>query len=160
MTPSPFSLDELFEHLRITEDPDDISLLQDQIWAIWLDSGEASLDYLIGQGSKAITRKDLSSAIELFTQAIELAPHWPEAWNKRATAYYLRGNLKAAKDDIEETLRLEPRHFGALSGLAAIYTTIGDLQNALTTAERLRQLVPGDEGVQQQVKELREQLGL
>ncbi len=153
-------LDDLFLHLKSAETEEEISNLQDQIWQIWLHTGDSNLDYLFSQGNKAIERHDLKSAIDFFTQIIETQPDLPEGWNKRATAYFLRGNLKAAINDIEETLKREPRHFGALSGLAAIYMTIGDLVRALKTSERLLALIPRDDSTQAQVAELRQRLGL
>jgi tetratricopeptide (TPR) repeat protein len=154
------SLDQLFEQLHAAQDEAHIHALQDQIWQQWLATGNPSLDYLIKQGNRAISRQDLRSAIDYFTQVIEQAPELSEGWNKRATAYYLRGNFKAAIDDIEATLQREPRHFGALSGLAAIYITIGDLQRALATSERLQAIIPNDADTLAQIQELRLRLGI
>lgn len=153
-------LDQLFARLQQTQDQAEISQLQDQIWQLWLQSGDPSIDYLINQGNRAIERQDLRSAIDTFTQVIDLRPDYAEGWNKRATAYYLRGNLKAAIEDIQATLAREPRHFGAISGLSAIYITIGDLLKALRTSERLLALAPGDEATQAQIQELKQRLGL
>ena len=153
-------LEELFQQLQTTESRAETELLQADIWQVWLDTGTPKTDQWMAQGLTAMSDQEYDEAIDLFTQIIEAQPQYAEGWNKRATAYYLRGNYKAAIDDIERTLALEDRHFGALSGLVSIYRTIGDDRGALRTLERLADIMPGDEAVQQQIYRVRGELGI
>ena len=153
-------LAELFQQLKTTESRAEAELLQADIWQVWLDTGTPESDQWMARGLTAMSEQEYDEAIDLFTQIIEAQPQYAEGWNKRATAYYLRGNYKASMDDIEQTLALEERHFGALSGLVSIYRTIGDDRGALRTLERLAALMPADEAVQQQIQQLRGELGI
>ena len=153
-------LEELFRQLKTTESRTEIELLQADIWQVWLDTGTPESDQWMAQGLTAMSEQEYDEAIDLFTRIIEAQPRYAEGWNKRATAYYLRGNYKASIDDIEQTLALEERHFGALSGLVSIYRTIGDDRGALKTLERLADIMPSDEAVQRQIQQLRGELGI
>ena len=79
---------------------------------------------------------------KLFTKVIDQSPDFAEAWNKRATVYFLKGELDKSIADIEKTLELEPRHFGALDGLAEIYLIKDDLLNAAATYRRILEIIP------------------
>ena len=78
-----------------------------------------------------MSQNNLDSAYNTFTETIPLDPSWAEAWNKRATAYYLLGDFDKSMIDINETLKLEPRHFGALDGMALIFIQQKKYENAL-----------------------------
>ena len=153
-------LETLFQQLKTTESRTEIELIQADIWQVWLDTGQPASDQWMARGLNAMSDQDYDEAIDFFTQIIEAQPDYAEGWNKRATAYYLRGNYKASIDDIEQTLALEKRHFGALSGLASIYRTIGDDRRALKTLEKLAAIMPADETVQKQIQQLRGELGI
>ena len=106
--------------------------LEFEIWHLWNQSGSPTIDLLMGRGKQFDdTPRELTQAIALFDAAVALAPGFAEAWNKRATAHYLQGDYPAAIRDIEQTLRLEPRHFGALSGLGLIMVELGEAEKAL-----------------------------
>ena len=160
MSEQQAQLEELFQQLKTTESRAEVELLQADIWQVWLNTGEPESNRWMAQGLTAMSDQEYDEAIDLFTQIIEAQPRYAEGWNKRATAYYLRGNYKASMDDIERTLALEERHFGALSGLASIYRTIGNDRGALRTLERLADIMPADEAVQQQIQQLRGELGI
>ena len=153
-------LEELFQQLKTTESRAETELLQADIWQVWLQTGTPESDHWMAQGLTAMSEQEYDEAIDFFTQIIEAQPQYAEGWNKRATAYYLRGNYKASIDDIERTLALEERHFGALSGLVSIYRAIGDDRGALRTLERLADITPSDEAVQGQIQQLRGELGI
>ena len=153
-------LDQLFQSLKTAQSPGEIERLQADIWQVWLETGRPELDQQMAQGITAMSDQEYDEAIEHFTLIIEAQPGYAEGWNKRATAYYLRGNYKASIDDIEETLTREDRHFGALSGLVSIYRTIGDDRGALRTLEKLAKIIPADKNIQQQVQQLRGKLGI
>lgn len=153
------TLDELFVHLREATTPAEIETLQNGIWQIWLTTGEHILDKHLEAGMRALSAGDYTQAINDFTALIELQPNYAEGWNKRATAYYLRGEYRASLDDIRETLRREPRHFGALSGWATMLRALADDRGTLRVLLRLEQLCPHWLGLQSQLRDLRDQLG-
>ena len=150
----------LFQQLATAQSRAELELIQADIWREWLTISEPVAEQWMAQGISAMADRDYDEAIRFFTQIIEAEPAYPEGWNKRATAYYLRGDYKASIDDIQETLAREERHFGALSGLATIYQTLGDQRGALKTLEKLATLMPADEGIQNQIKQLRSELGI
>jgi len=124
-------LDSLFQRLQETRDPGILHRLEADIWAVWLDSGDEAVDALMQEGIRAMRRDDLDTAVEKFGEITELAPEFAEGWNKRATVYYLQDRLEASVRDIQRTLALEPRHFGALSGMGLIFMKLGDTAGAL-----------------------------
>jgi len=113
-------LDALFERLRLTADGYEANLIEREIWDIWTASGDESLDQVMERGIRAMSQGEHEVALVAFNAIIEAAPDFAEGWNKRATLYWLMGDFEASVADIERTLALEPRHFGALSGLAMI----------------------------------------
>jgi len=151
-------LDDLFAQLRTATAPAEIDALQSGIWQLWLTSGDQGLDKELEAGMRAMQAEDQTLAIKHFTQIIQTAPDFAEAWNKRATAYYLRGEYRASLDDIAETLRREPRHFGALWGEASIWRQLGEYRRALQVLGRLSAICPGLPGLHEQLLQLRERL--
>ena len=152
-------LDDLFAQLRTATAPAEIEALQNGIWQQWLSSGDAALDKDLEFSLRVLHAKEYTQAISLFTRLIRLKPDFAEAWNKRATAYYLRGDFKASLADIAETLHREPRHFGALWGQTGILRQLGEYQRALRVLRRLAAICPHLPGLREQQRTLRELLG-
>lgn len=153
-------LNYLFNLLQSAQEEEQIKDIECKIWEIWMESGTPQTNILMEQGCEALANGDFSAAIRTFTTIISLNPDYPEAWNKRATAYYLRGNYKSSIEDIRQTLDRENRHFGALSGLASIYLTIGDFKGALKTYENLLKIYPYDQNFKKQMSLLRKKLDI
>ena len=151
-------LDDLFARLRTATAPLEIEALQSGIWQAWLSTGDHALDKTLEAGMRAMSAGDHTRAIQEFGQLITAAPDYAEGWNKRATAYYLRGEYRASLLDIAETLRREPRHFGALSGQATILRQLGENRRALRVLNRLAGICPHLPGLTAQHRELRERL--
>ncbi|MBF9239075.1 tetratricopeptide repeat protein [Hymenobacter sp. BT683] len=151
-------LDELFARLRLATAPAEIEVLQDGIWQLWLTTDNVAIDKAMEEGLRALQAEDYTRAIEYFTRIIQVNPSFAEAWNKRATAHYLRGEYRASLDDIRETLHREPRHFGALWGQAGMLRQLGDYARALRVLNRLSVICPHLPGLQKQLLEVREQL--
>ena len=151
-------LDDLFTRLREASAPTEIEALQNGIWQLWLTTGDQLLDKYLESGMRALAAEDYSQAIADFTTLIELRPTYAEGWNKRATAYYLRGEYRASLLDIQETLRHEPRHFGALSGWATMLRMLGDNAGSLRVLRRLERLCPRWPGLQAQLRDLQDRL--
>jgi len=151
-------LDELFARLRIATAPTEIEALQDGIWQLWLTTGDHLLDKYLEEGIRALSAGDYTRAINEFTFLIETQPSFAEGWNKRATAYYLRGEYRASLLDVAETLRLEPRHFGALAGWATMLRMLGDQRGALHVLKRLSKLCLHLPGLLGQIRDLEDEL--
>jgi tetratricopeptide (TPR) repeat protein len=152
-------LDGLFGVLQTTADPRAAVAAEQAIWRIWLDSGRADIDALMDEGILAITDQRLDEAITIFSRITERAPGFAEGWNKRATAYYLNEDYAASVEDIRRTLVLEPRHFGAISGMGLIFLSRGDDAGALDAFEAVLAIHPHELGARAQVEALRERLG-
>ncbi len=123
-------LEQLFDSLARPE-ASDASVLQRRIAELWSDSGSDSMDLLLARGRKALDAEEYAKAVDHFTALVDLAPDFAEGWNARATAYYLMDEYWRAVEDIQRALMLEPRHFGALIGFAAILERTGDEAGAL-----------------------------
>jgi tetratricopeptide (TPR) repeat protein len=150
-------LDALFEALR-TADAGSYERIEDQIWALWSRSGSASLDYLLERGRDAIAAGEQAAAIEHLTALVENAPDFAEGWNVRATAYYQAGLVGPALADIARTLTLEPRHFGALSGLGLILEETGQTEAAIRAYEAALAIHPNRPDLREAVERLEEDL--
>lgn len=151
-------LDGLFERLHVTPDPAEARAVEQEIWRIWLESDDAIVNRLMLQGVAAMSLQRFGLALERFDRMVERAPEFAEGWNKRATVHYLMGDFQASVLDIERTLVLEPRHFGALSGLGLIYDAIDEPRAALRSFEAALKLNPHIEGTRERVEELRREL--
>lgn len=149
-------LDDLFARLQEAEAPAEIEALQSGIWQIWLTTHDHALDKHLETGMRALSAGDYTRAIADFTYLVDTRPDFAEGWNKRATAYYLRGEYRASLLDITETLRLEPRHFGALSGWATMLRMLGEDRAALRVLQRLAKICPHFPGLQSQLRDLRD----
>jgi tetratricopeptide (TPR) repeat protein len=134
-------LENLFAALA-DEDADDASLLERRIAELWSQSGSDSMDLLLTRGRDAMGDQSYDKAIDHLTALVELAPDFAEGWNARATAYFLADDYWRAAADIQRTLALEPRHFGALSGLAAIFERTGEEASALAVYRRALEVNP------------------
>ena len=151
-------LDDLFARLKATDDPAEVQQLNDQIWFIWLDSGREEIDALMLEGRRFVERGVLHSALGNFGFIIKLDPDYAEAWHRRASVHYRMGNFTSSIEDIERTLALEPRHFGALAGLGLIYLELGQERAALEALERALEVNPHLSGTRFKVEELKEKL--
>ena len=123
-------LDALFASLA-DADPTDAERLEREIMRLWSRSGSDSMDFLLRRGREAMDKEEHEKAVEHLTALVDLAPGFVEGWNTRATAHFLAKDYWASMQDIQRTLALEPRHFGALVGLGTILEQTGDEAGAL-----------------------------
>ena len=151
-------LDALFEVLATTADAAEAGAAEAKIWNIWIESGREDVDALMVEGIRAMASARLDDAITLFTEIVERAPRFAEGWNKRATAFYLNEDYPASVEDIRRTLALEPRHFGAISGMGLIFLERGDEAGALEAFEAVLAIHPHAPGARRRVEELRRSL--
>jgi tetratricopeptide (TPR) repeat protein len=125
------------------------------LWAVWSRSGDPAVDLLLRDGITLMGQQRLAEAVGVFTEVIRRAPAFAEGWNKRATAYYLMGELDLSLQDCEEVIRLNPIHFGALSGFGLIYLQKDDLPQAARYFERALAVHPGLGQVRATLEEIR-----
>ena len=151
-------LDSLFERLQETADPADAASLQQRIWQIWIESEDPASSQLMRRGMAAMASGDHDAALAVFSDLVEQAPDFAEAWNKRATVYYLMGRFDESVNDIQHTLKLEPRHFGALSGLALIYDAVEKPKAAIRSLEAALEINPHLNGSRERIDQLRQKM--
>ena len=150
----PRQLDTLF--LQLAADPlaRNAYEIEDMIWEIWTDHSEPLAAAMMNNAIAAVAEKRYDTAENIFTELVAARPDWAEAWNKRATLYYMLGRDEDSVHDIHRTLELEPRHFGALSGFAQICLRAGDRGSALVAFETALRINPHLNLVQEAVIEL------
>lgn len=135
-------LDALFEALGDTSDPATAEVIEATIVDIWDETDDSSNARLLQQGDDALARGLLPVAAFSFNRLVDRAPDFAEAWNRRAILHFVMGNDTAALADIERTLELEPRHFGAMSGLAMIMLRNDRPEVALRSFEAVLEVHP------------------
>lgn len=151
-------LENLFSQLKQSENAGVILSTESQIWEIWLQHANDDVEQLMTLGTQRMNVQNYTEALLVFSQIIKNFPGYAEGWNKRATLYFLIGNLDASLADIKKTLELEPRHFGALSGLGMVYIQREDLSKAKQAFEDLIEVHPNSPNAQQNLEIVSEQL--
>ena len=136
------NLDRLFEALKVAPDEDSAKYVENRIWAIWLATPSDTASLLMARAKEAIDGKDTDIALKLLDAVIKLRPDYIEAWNRRATVYYLMGQYQQSLADIDRTLELEPRHIGALSGLGLVNIKLEREEAAADAFERVLAIAP------------------
>jgi len=149
----------LFEQLHDAKTTREAVLLESAIWKIWGETEEDDAAFLYRRGLEAMQDDRPEDALGFFSDAIKKAPEFAEAWNKRATVLYVMGDYQRSVTDVEHTLALEPRHFGALSGLGLINLALGRDAAALKAFDAALRVHPFLTGVRLRAKELRDKLG-
>jgi len=153
-----YNLDTLFGALKLAPDEASAKAIEDRIWAVWIVSGSDTCDLLMSRVKDAIDDKDFDLALKLLDAIIAIKPAYTEAWNRRATIYYLKQDYAHSIADIAEVLKREPRHFGALAGLGLMLQEIGDDKNALNAYRRALAVDPHLENIPDVVKTLSEKV--
>jgi len=151
-------LDPLFERLAATDDDNEAALIANQIWSIWIETGDPALDRVMARGVVAMRLRQLDAALESFDYIIETDADFAEGWNKRATVYFLMGRYEDSIRDVERVLALEPRHFGALSGMGLILSELGEDGQALDWFERALAINPHLQGIRERVRAIKAKL--
>jgi Flp pilus assembly protein TadD len=146
-------LDALFARLARNDNPDWLSV-QNEIWAQWSRSGSPAMDLLLRRAESAMENGRLELALRFLDDLVRLAPDFAEGWNKRATVYFLLGEYGRSVADIQRTLALERRHFGALSGLGMILERLGDKNGAMRAYRRGLEVHPNLPGAAAGVERL------
>ena len=151
-------LDGLFERLKAAPTNEAAGPIELQIWEIWGESADEQSDFLMKQGQVFMQAQAFKEAITDYSLLIAHDPGFAEAWNKRATLNYLVGDLGASLKDIEKTLELEPRHFGALSGMGLVLMRLDREADALKSFEAALALHPNLPAAKAHVEMLRDKV--
>jgi tetratricopeptide (TPR) repeat protein len=153
-------LNNLFKQLKNSEATKAIEI-ENQIWKIWSihpssDRRGYRLTELLAQGSFLIANKELNKAYEIFSQIILVDPNWSEAWNKRATVLYMLGRYQESQEDINKVLKLEKRHFGALSGQGLVQTELKNYERAINSYKEVQKIYPSMQAPKIMIPHLKE----
>lgn len=148
-------LDSLFETLRSAPDEAGAMMIENRIRAIWIEGASPAAVLLLRRGARNLAARTNDEALEDFDAALILSPTSAEAWHQRAQAYAAMGDAAAAARDLQEALRLEPRHFGALLTLSMLQEDRGDTRAALRSMEAALALHPKLRGGAERLRELR-----
>jgi tetratricopeptide (TPR) repeat protein len=152
------NLDRLFDALKVAPDDESAKYVENRIWAMWIATDSDTTTLLMSRVKAAVDAKDLDLGIKLLTAVIDIRPDYIEAWNRRATIYYMKKDFDDSLSDIHEVLKREPRHFGALSGLGMIMQELGDDKHALEAFRRALAVHPHLEHIPDLVKQLSEKV--
>ena len=152
------NLEFLFGALKAAPDSETAKAIEERIWALWFVSGSDTADLLMTRVKTAVEGKELDLAIELLDSIVEVKPDYVEAWNRRATVYFMKKDYGRSLVDIRQVLAREPRHFGALSGLGLIMQELGEEKRALEVFRRALAVHPHLERIPDVVKVLTEKV--
>jgi tetratricopeptide (TPR) repeat protein len=151
-------LDFLFGALKAAPDEASAKHVEARIWALWLQTPSDTAALLMARAKAAMDAQQIDIAQKLLDAVVKLRPDYIEAWNRRATLYYLRNDYAHSLQDIEQVLVREPRHFGALAGLGMIMQDLGDEKRALDAFRKALAINPHLEKVPALVKILSEKV--
>lgn len=149
------ALDDLFGRLKVSTNALEAAAIEGLIWKVWIHRGVTEVDQDMTLGIFAMGEGDLKGSLSHFDKIVRRDPEFAEGWNKRATVYYLLGQFDASVADIRKTLALEPRHFGALSGMGLIYDALGNPAAAVKVWEKALEINPHMASIRNRVEKIR-----
>jgi len=147
-------LDALFVRLRNAGDPGDAQRIAASIERVWLQSDSDTANLLMQRATVSMQARQYPLALLLFDKLVALEPDWAEAWNQRATTRLLAGDTDGAMADINQVMKLEPRHFGALAGMGMILQGAGLDKRALEIFKQALGIYPLEPNIQKLVEKL------
>ena len=149
-------LNQLFEQLKKSNNASLAFEIERKIWNIWsTHPTHDSLTQSLAKGSGLISKGELEAAYKIFSTIIESAPDWAEGWNKRATVLYLMGRYQESLKDIDEVLKRESRHFGALSGQGLVQTELKNYEKAIKSYQAVQKIYPSIRAAKVMIPQLR-----
>tara|TARA_Y100000816_G_C25728921_1_gene383986 strand:- start:10 stop:564 length:555 start_codon:yes stop_codon:yes gene_type:complete len=149
-------LDGLFKELKTGEMLSNLTIEQ-KIWKIWsTHPKDENLTKLLQNGSDLVSKKKFFESIDIFTKVINFDPSWAEAWNKRATVFYLIGEFQKSQNDIDKVLELENRHFGALAGQGLVNIKLKNYEKAIESYKRALEIYPTMQSPEIMIKQIEE----
>ena len=149
-------LDKLFNELKKNISSSSPRIAE-QIWTLWsTHPTDEKLTSILDEGSRLVQDQKLVKAIDIFTDAIEMDPTWAEAWNKRATVYYMVGEFQKSQDDIDKVLELENRHFGALAGQGMVNIQLKNYDKAKLSYQKAQEIYPAMKSTKVMIEQIEE----
>ena len=149
-------LNQLFEQLKKSNNASLAFEIEMKIWNIWsTHPTHDSLTQSLAKGSGLMSKGELEAAYKIFSTIIESAPDWAEGWNKRATVLYLMGRYQESLKDIDEVLKRESRHFGALSGQGLVQTELKNYEKAIKSYQAVQKIYPSIRAAKVMIPQLR-----
>ena len=150
-------LNKLFNQLKNNNDASMAFEVEMKIWNIWsTHPSQENLTQLLADGSNLMTQHKLNKAYETFSKVISLDPNWAEGWNKRATVLYMLGRHEESQEDINEVLKLEKRHFGALSGQGLVQIELKNYERAINSYKEVQKIYPSMQSPKIMIPQLKE----
>ena len=147
-------LDKLFKELKINNTAL-TNRIEQKIWEIWSTHPKnQKLTERLAEGSDLVRNKQLSKAVNIFTEVIKLDPKWAEAWNKRATVLYMMGDYNGSQKDIDKVLKLEKRHFGALAGQGLVNIQLKNYEKAIMSYKKAHEIYPSMQSPNIMIKQI------
>ena len=149
-------LDKLFQELKDINS-NLVFQTEQKIWKLW--STHPTNDKLtarLEEGSHFVRDQNYSKAIDIFTEVINLDKNWAEAWNKRATVFYLMGEFHDSQNDIDKVLALEKRHFGALAGQGLVNIQLKNYEKAIRSYKKAQEIYPRMRSPKIMIKQIEE----
>ena len=147
-------LDDLFGRLKASTNAIEAAAIEGLIWKVWIHRGVVEVDHNMTLGIVAMGAGDFKGSLAHFDRVVRRDPGFAEGWNKRATVYYLMGNFDASVADIRKTLALEPRHFGALSGMGLIFDAIGNPAAAVKVWAKALEINPHMAAIRRRIEQI------
>ena len=137
------TLNDLFDRLEKVNNSKSAALLEEKIWSIWNEHpSNNKLTERLEFGTELMQYGDYNYALKVFDNVLATDPEWSEAWNKRATVFFLMKQYKKSLSDIEKVLKIESRHFGALSGQARIFIKLQEYEKAIISLKKALEFYP------------------
>ncbi len=151
-------LNQLFQTLQSSQDATVLVETEATIWEIWYESGKQEIDDMMLEAAVLVRSGDLDAAESVYSRVIDAVPGFSEGWNRRATVRFYRRNYEGSLEDIEQTLKLEPRHFGAFWGLGMILGSQQDFERAIIAFERLLEIKPNASDARPRIELLKQEM--
>ena len=149
-------LNQLFNELKVNKSKVS-SVVEQEIWKIWsTHPTDTKLTAKLEEGSQFVRDQQFIKAIEIFTEVINFDQNWAEAWNKRATVFYLIGEFKKSQDDIDKVLAIEARHFGALAGQGLVNIQLKNYEKAILSYEQAKEIYPSMQSPEIMIRQIEE----
>ena len=149
-------LNQLFIELKVNQS-NDAFIVEQEIWKLWsTHPTDIKLTARLEEGAQFVRTQQLSKAIEIFTEVIKLDQNWAEAWNKRATVFYMMGKFKQSQEDIDKVLALEARHFGALAGQGLVNIQLKNYEKAILSYQQVREIYPSMQSPEIMIRRIEE----
>ncbi|MDC3175033.1 2-hydroxy-6-oxo-2,4-heptadienoate hydrolase [Candidatus Pelagibacter sp.] len=149
-------LNQLFIELKVNQS-NDAFIVEQEIWKLWsTHPTDMNLTARLEEGAQFVRNQQLSKAIEIFTEVIKLDQNWAEAWNKRATVFYMMGKFKQSQEDIDKVLELEARHFGALAGQGLVNIQLKNYEKAILSYQQVKEIYPSMQSPEIMIRRIEE----